>query len=402
MPQSQKSAATRPASFDAVLAHAWDADVLTATDVMSATGLTRTTAIDAIDALVDIGLLRELPNAREAGTYRKGRPARRFELAADAGILVGVDAGEVSVRATVTDLRSQPLGTARLTSERDAPGKPLRITEIERSIDQALSKAGKSRDDVLAICVGVPAPVNSAGESPPHPEGYWGRRNPAVRETLEKWAPIVRVENDASLAAVAEGSIGAAIDCRDYLALLAGERMGAGVVVDGRLLRGAHGGVGEMVAFEHVKGVESADGIGWLLTDWAEKAIRDGNVDPDGALATMQPSEVAGQAILELAAAGDPDAVQITDRAGIRLARTLSVLATFFDPSRIILSGAIAEGLEPVLSVAREHIADDLHIPAPEIVASELGGDVVAKGAIARASDVARKYVLDLRATGSE
>ena len=58
--------------------------------------------------------------------------------------------------------------------------------------------------------------------------------------------------------------------------LLAGGRLGAGVVIDGRLLRGAHGGAGEMVALDRVVGVESANGIGLRLTDWAREAARAG------------------------------------------------------------------------------------------------------------------------------
>ena len=76
------------------------------------------------------------------------------------------------------------------------------------------------------------------------------------------WPPLVRVENDAYLAAVAEGAIGRRRGCDDFVVLLAGERLGAGVVVDGRILRGAHGGVAEMVAFDRVSGVGGRLGTG--------------------------------------------------------------------------------------------------------------------------------------------
>ena len=84
--------------------------------------------------------------------------------------------------------------------------------------------------------------------------------NPDLIEMLSRWAPIVHIENDASLAAVAEGAWGAAVGCRDYVSLLAGARLGAGVVVDGRLLRGAHGGAGEMVFLDDIPTVGGAGG----------------------------------------------------------------------------------------------------------------------------------------------
>ena len=78
------AASVRRASLDGVLSYAWETGVFTASDAMRAVGLTRSTTIDVIEELVVRGLLRELPNARAVGDYQKGRPARRFELRADA------------------------------------------------------------------------------------------------------------------------------------------------------------------------------------------------------------------------------------------------------------------------------------------------------------------------------
>ncbi|WP_194410828.1 ROK family protein [Microbacterium cremeum] len=390
------TAAPRPASLDAVLAYAWDAADFTATDAMEATGLTRTTAIDAMDALVELGLLRELPNAREAGSYRKGRPARRFELRDDAAVLVGVDAGHVHVTVVVTDLRSRPLATQRRTLELDRDDGATRRALILAAIDDALGTAHKDRADVLAVCIGVPAPVNSLGRSPRHPTGFWARMNPDLIDALA-WAPLVRVDNDASLAAVAEGTIGAAAGCRDYIALLAGARLGAGVVVDGNVLRGAHGGVGEMVAFDHVEGVGSADGLGTRAAAWALAAVAGGELSPGGALAAVPPTELDGRAVLELAAHGDADARAVVERVGGVLARIVSVLGSMFDPERVVVSGAISAGVDEVVAAARRSLPTDLDLPAPELVISRLGADVVVTGAIAAASVMARDRALDFR-----
>lgn len=68
---------TGRASVGAILDFAWAAGEFTATEAMASTSLTRSTAIDGIDTLVDAGVLRELPNARAAGSYRAGRPDRK-------------------------------------------------------------------------------------------------------------------------------------------------------------------------------------------------------------------------------------------------------------------------------------------------------------------------------------
>ena len=136
---------------------------------MAAVGLTRSTTIDVIDELVRRGLLRELPNARAAGEYRKGRPARRFELRADAAAIVGIDAGRGHSLSTVADLRGATLvrGTSTSTPTHDSPDKRRALAAM--ALDGALAAAGLTRADVIALCIGVPAPVNAAGISPPHP-----------------------------------------------------------------------------------------------------------------------------------------------------------------------------------------------------------------------------------------
>ena len=60
----------RRASLDTLLRYAWDAEVFTAGDALAVTGLSRSTTIEAIDDLVDLGLVRELANARAGGDYR--------------------------------------------------------------------------------------------------------------------------------------------------------------------------------------------------------------------------------------------------------------------------------------------------------------------------------------------
>jgi len=111
---------TGRASVGAVLDFAWAAGEFTATDVMASTSLTRSTAIDAIDTLVSAAVLHELPNARAAGSYRAGRPARRFVLASDLGMVIGVDAGDNHVAVTVADpldpRRPDEHGTHRLAA----------------------------------------------------------------------------------------------------------------------------------------------------------------------------------------------------------------------------------------------------------------------------------------------
>ncbi len=380
--------------MSAVLDFAWTAGEFTASEAMAGTSLTRSTAIDAIDTLVGAEILRELPNARAAGTYRAGRPSRRFVLPADLGVVIGVDAGDTHLAVTVADLLDETLVHHRVEFDPTQTVSERRATILGR-LGDALTEAGVAREQVLAVCVGVAAPVNRDGISPPHPEGFWERTNPGLAEALEGWAPVVQIKNDAQLAAIAEGAEGAAIGCRDYVALLASERFGGGVVVDGHVLHGAHGGVGEGVVFDHIVGVGSAFGLRYAVQDQVRAAVDSGEISHDSAVGRLVGTRrIDPRLVLTLAASGDRDAVLITSRVGATVARVVGVLGSMYDPARVIVCGAVAESIEPVLTAARRILPQELHLPAPEILASTLGAEVVSRGAVATARRAAREHAV--------
>lgn len=391
MPEVSPGLGTGRASVGAVLDFAWAAGEFTATDVMAGTSLTRSTAIDAIDTLLGADVLRELPNARAVGDYRSGRPARRFALSPDLGVVVGIDAGDTHLSVTVADVLDQTLVRHRVEVDPTQPAADRRTLIIER-LRAALDEAGVTRDRVLAVCAGVAAPVDRNGISPPHPDGFWERTNPGLAGALSDWAPVVQIKNDAQLAAIAEGAVGAAIGCRDYVALLASERYGGGVVVDGHVLHGAHGGVGEGVVFDHIIGVGSAVGLPYAVQDAAREAVAAGDVASSSALGQLVTDDrIDPRLVLTLAASGDPDARLVTDRVAAVVARIVGVLGSMYDPARVIVCGAVAESIEPVLAEARSLLPAELHLPAPLILASTLGAEVVSVGAIATARRAARE-----------
>lgn len=397
------AAPRRRASVAAALRHAWDAGPFRVDDVIDSAGLTRSTAIAAVDELIEFGLIRELPNARADGSYRLGRPARRFELRADAATLVGLDAGHTGLTAIVADLAGTEIGRYHLDVDPAHDAAAERRVVVQRVADLALADAGRQRIDVLAVGVGVPAPVNAGGASPPHPSGFWQRMNPDLAGLFGRWAPIVRVENDATLAAVAEGSVGAARGCDSFVSLIAGTRLGAGVVIDGRVLRGTHGGVGELDPLRWVDGVGSTTGLGHRLVDWTREIRRAGGIPVSHPLTAVPDDRLDAGVVLAAVTVDDPVGRELIDRGGRLLARLTNVLAGFYDPQLVVLSGAVP-ALDRVIDAATGRLSDELVLPPPRIVASELGGDVVGLGAVAAAREAARDRVLELdpdRAPGS-
>ncbi|SMH46523.1 Sugar kinase of the NBD/HSP70 family, may contain an N-terminal HTH domain [Rathayibacter oskolensis] len=383
-----------------VLGCAWSGEPMTASDLIERTGLTRSTVIAVCDDLIELGWIEELANQRAAGDYIKGRPARRYALRREAGVVVGVDAGQHSVGVFVADLLGDPLArhVEPVDHEHveDVPPE-RRLADIERILDRTLAQAGVADSEVLAITFGVPAPVDARGRSPEGDNDFWTVMNPGLsdRFAARGWAAVI--DNDANLAALAEGWRGAAVDSDDYLTLLSGERLGGGVVLGGRLLRGSRGLTGEMRYLDLVEGVGSAEGIAALARLWAREAL----AAPRRSASLLDRTENPGaEQVFAAAEAGDPLAAAIVDRLAERLTAVAATLANLLDVSLIVVGGALAASVEPLLAEVARRLVGRVHAPAPRILASTLGDQAVALGAVRSGLDRVRADPLALRLSG--
>lgn len=388
-----------------ILDYAWAVNAFTATDAIRATGLTRATVIGVSDDLVAAGILTELGDARAAGDYSKGRPARRYCLRGAAGVVVGVHAGYDTMSATVTDLRGNTLGAASTDIPAESPRAVERLADSQdrralarRVVDEALRESGHNTRQVLALTVGVPAPVDSLGGSPVYDSGFWQLMNPGFVELFERSAAMVTVENDANLVALAERSSpdGSGRDVDSYIALLAGEGIGAGIMIDRRLIRGRRGGAGEMRFLDHVSGVGSADGLSLCARLWAGEAIDSGTLPKDSALAALDPLKLTEREVAMAAESGDAAASAILDRLAKRLARVCTVLGDLLAVDRVIVGGPTVDTMPAVIDRARLLLSGSADPSMPELVASRLGGDAVGRGAVEHALALVRERALDL------
>lgn len=385
-------------STAAVLDHVWGLENFRADDVIGALGLTRSSALQAVDSLIELGLAHETgPNT--TATARKGRPARSFGFRADAGAILGIDAGGRAMTAIVADLTGTPLARAHLALPLGSDALPIDQAMRRESVlsvaDEALARAGLRRADVVAVGVGVPAPVNALGESPVDSTGFWPGMNADLHTNLSEVFPAVRLENDAALAAMAERGTGIAIGCDNLVALLSEGGLGAGVFLDGRLVRGRHGGVGELASLDHVDGVETATGLGVRIEAWARQRIATGLPDSHP-WTRLDPESPSAADVLASAQIGDPVSEPLLRQISSVIARTCTVLRNFYDPEVLVVCGSHARALEPVLRLVRETLAVDSELPAPRLMASELGDEVVCLGAVTAARLEARRVALPL------
>lgn len=367
---------------------------VTGTDLIEATGLARATVIAVCDDLIRAGWVRELPAQRM--TVQKGRPARVFEFNARAGVVVGLDFGVAKTTALVADLRGTVLAKATESLPEFTAPVAERLATIDKAIGTALAAAGAAPESVLVAAVGIAAPVDRKGNIP-HSQEFWEHLDIGIPEDLrERHGWPVLLGNDANLAALAERWMGVGAGTDDLAVMLAGERIGFGIMASGRLLHGAAGRSGEMGLLHLVEGVGTPAGIATLARDMAVAACT--KETPETALTALDGKNghgITAEAVFAAAARGDALARKILDDIARRMARVIALTATLVDPELVVIGGAVAASSSVLLDPLQEELVRLMPNP-PRVAVSTLGDAIVTLGAVRLALDYVEKHALAL------
>jgi glucokinase len=205
-----------------------------------------------------------------------------------------------------------------------------------------------------------------------------------LRERLRLDVPV-HVQNDVDAHAVGELRFGAARGARSALLVAVGTGIGASVIVDGHVLRGAHHVAGE-IAHMPAPGAEHlrcpCGRMGHL------EAIGSGVGMLRHHLALGGDSAVAdGRALAALAASGDAVAMRAVRDCAQAIGRGIAGVMTVLDPERVVITGSVAQAgplwWEALVTSLREQVIDALQ--ETPVVHGELGGDAPLRGAAASA-----------------
>ena len=351
---------------------------LARTDIVHSAGLSRATVSSLLTELLDRELVREEVDTRRGGSG--GRPPALVDLEPSAAAAVGVDIGRTHVRVVVADLGLQVC--AEDVEHVDVPDHPEQTLELVSTItERVLKQSGVDRSELLGIGVGLPGPVDHASGRLGSATILPGWVGLAPRDELEKRlrAPVV-VENDANLGALAEGLLGAGRGSRvlAYVKVAAG--VGAGLVVDGRLFRGASGAAGE---------------IGHTTQANSGQVCRCGNrgclEQLAGATALLAQMAAAGveldavDALVRLAADGHAGARRVLADAGEHIGLAVANLVTLVDADRVVVGGELGAGNELLVGPLR-YAARSAAVTSAgrsiDIVTAELGERAEVLGAV--------------------
>ena len=308
-----------------------------------ATGMSRATVSQRVDTLIAAGLLLD----GEPAVAARGRPPLTLRLNPRIGTVCSVDLGATHCRMRLADLGGEPLAeTVATIAISDGPEAVL--SWVDRQLRALLEQAGRRPEEVCAISMGVPGPVDFATGTPVRPPimpGWDGYPIPSF--FAARYDAPVLVDNDVNLMALGEFAHRPGV--RHLLYVKVGTGIGCGIVSDGALHRGAAGAAGDI---GHVRVPGHEDVPCHCGNTGCIEAVASG-----GALvATLRAAgcDVATtRDVVRLGIEGNVLARRQVRLAGQRLGEVLATAVSFHNPDLIVLGGSMAELHEDLLAEIR-------------------------------------------------
>ena len=310
-------------------------------------------------------------------------------------LTIGIDIGGTSVRAAPVTAQGELLEVRTAATPRTVP-------ETEAVLTRLIGELA-DRHQVSAVGLAVAGFVSTDRTHVMFaPHLAW--RDDPVPERLSSLVgmPVV-MDHDVNSAAWAEYRLGAGGQARVALLVALGTGIGAGLVVQGQIYRGAHGVAPEL---GHVVLVPDGrpcpcgkrgcwerycSGTALAVTAAELFAARSGPKTPLGVLCDSDPSRITGAMVSVAADQGDPDALAALDELARWLGVGLAMATDILDPEVLLLGGGVAAAAPHFLPTATEVLLESItgagHRPAPRIELAAFGGNAGIVGAALLARD---------------
>lgn len=346
---------------------------LTQVELAGLTGLSPASVSNIVKELTAAGTLNTAP------TSRSGRRAQQVTLARNLGLVAGVHFGTRSLRVAIADTASRVVAEQRMPLAPDHRGD-AGLDRVALLLEEMVDQVGASMSEVLAIGVGVPAPVNvRTGQisTTGMLRGWDGIDIPGV--LTERLGVAVHVDNDANLGTLAEARHGAARGFEHVVYIRISHGIGAGLLLDGNVFHGRSGTVGE---------------IGHTTIEDHGPICRCGNrgclemyVGAPVLLAMIRASHgnMTLPEVITGAQDGDPGLRRVIADAGAHLGVAVANFCNMLDPQIVVIGGQLAEAGDLLLSPLRD-VLGRRTLPSTEgpvdVVASLLGEQAEVRGAL--------------------
>lgn len=374
-----------PNSAGAVLALIHTGRAVSRAQIMQVTGLSRSTVTQRLDTLLGAGYICAADNESSTG----GRPQGTFQINQDFGVMLLADIGMQQMQIALSDMHGQIKERRHYQIEiNDGPEKIL--GDVNGYFLELLASTGHSIQDVKGIGIGMPSPVEFATGTLVRPPLMIGWDGCCVPDYFSHTfsCPIV-LDKDVNLMALGEyRQIWP--DATHLMFITIGTGIGAGLVMEGRMQRGAQGGAGD-IGHLFVGNTQTGPlplcrcgNIGCLEAYAAGWAISKHLLDKG-----YQHTSMAD--IAQLARQGDREVVSLLQTSGRFVGEALAQAVSLINPSLVVLGGTLAECQDHLLAGVRETIyrrSLPLATRSLQIVNSRLGELAALYGAAYLVSDL--------------
>jgi glucokinase len=330
-------------------------------------------------------------------------------------VAIGIDLGGTNLRIALVDR------DGLIVTRSDQPtladrGFEAVIAAIVASVDALIGGASVDRGSIAGVGLCTPGPLDLREGRIIHAANLPGWTNVPIRNALKERLHLpVALENDGNAAALGEYRAGAGRGCDPLVMLTLGTGVGAGVILNGRILHGHFDNaaeLGHMIVVVDglpcpcgqrgcLERYASADAVVRRVLDADQNRDRHGAVnlsrDREEAVYPSREGERAevplrAEDVAQAAVAGDPLCRRVWDEACLYLAVACVNIQHAFNPAKIVLGGGMSLVGKPLLDGVRKFLraqAWSLHHDVPAIELSSLGADAGLIGSAA--------LVLDLR-----
>ncbi|WP_377959675.1 ROK family transcriptional regulator [Arthrobacter flavus] len=383
----------------AILARLKSAPSMSVSALSAATGLSRQAVGRSLEGLASAGLVQFLQPDRTAA--RSGRPAQLVRFRAEAGKVLGVCLGPKEIRVAVADLLGNVVSSEVTQLPANAPAQEA-VASLLAAIETVLLAAGSEQQDLWWATVGTPGivdPETGFIKLIPSMTGLAG--NLLARSLRDALTCPVYLDNDIKLAAQGAHRQDAQDVSPSLVFISWGERVGAGILLNGELYRGSSNDAGDIGFLDLVVDTRQAmtataqterAGLGrfeaWVGTaELLHLARISANEHFDSKLLTHLKTVddyAAFDAFVAAVRADKPAALAALNEVCRRFALGILAVRAILDPDLIVLGGWMAKCGERLIDTLLVNLSNQ-QLGAPRIELSELDDDAVVQGAIAHA-----------------
>jgi glucokinase len=307
---------------------------------------------------------------------------------------IGIDIGGTSVRAAVIDGISIGPSLREATPHTERETEDLLVTLITKlAASQPVSAVG------LAVAGFVSADRQRVMFAP---HLAWRDAPVPERVSARVGLPVV-MDHDVNSAAWAEYRLGVSAGSSIALLVALGTGIGAGLLVDGQIYRGAHGVAPELGHLTVVPGGRPCpcgkQGCwerycsGTALAQTARLQMADHDAPVLRRLSGDDPAAVTGTMVAVAATEGDPVALGAMDELGHWLAAGLALVTDVLDPERIVIGGGVSAAAGMFLPLAVSEFGRSItgagHRPLPRVELARFGDRAGIIGAALLAAEAA-------------